>query len=59
LGKVEDFTDDGIVVVPDLRDNKNRAIQAMLLAIHLLFRPDDSQEKIIREDCLSLGKLQE
>jgi hypothetical protein len=58
-GKVDDFIDDGIVVVPDIGDNKIRAIQAMLLAIHILFRPADPQEKITREDCLSLEKLQE
>jgi hypothetical protein len=58
-GKVDDFIDDGIVVVPDIGDNKIRAIQAMLLAIHILFRPTDPQEKITREDCLSLGKLRE
>jgi hypothetical protein len=58
-GKVDDFIDDGIVVVPDIGNNKTRAIQAMLLAIHILFRPTDPQEKITREDCLSLGKLKE
>jgi len=56
---VDDFIDDGIVIVPDLLDNTNRALQAMLLAIHILFRPLDPNEKIKRDDCLSLGKLQE
>jgi len=58
-GKVDDFIDDGIVIVPDLGDNPKRAIQAMLLAIHILFRPVDGQEKIMRDNCLSLGKLKE
>jgi len=58
-GIVDDFIDDGIVFTPDLLDNSNRALQALLLAIHILFRPVDKEEKIIREDCLSLGKLQE
>jgi hypothetical protein len=58
-GRVDNFIDDGIVIVPDLKDNRNRAIQAMLLAIHILFRPGDKNEKILREDCLSLGKLAE
>ncbi len=34
-GKVDDFIDDGIVIIPDINQNKNRAIQAMLLAIHV------------------------
>ena len=36
-GRVDDFIDDGIVVVPDIKDSKKRAIQEMLLAIHVLF----------------------
>jgi hypothetical protein len=55
-GRVDDFVDDGIVVVPDIKDNKNRAIQAMLLTMHVLFQPVDINKKI---DCLSLEKLQE
>jgi len=58
-GRVDNFIDDGIVIVPDLQDNRNRAIQAMLLAIHILFRPVNKNEKKLREDCLSLGKLAE
>jgi hypothetical protein len=58
-GKVDDFIDDGIVEVHDIGDDKIRAIQAMLLAIHILFRPADPQEKNTREDCLSLGKIRE
>jgi len=55
-GRVDNFIDDGIVIVPDLQDNRYRAIQAMLLAIHILFRPGDKKEKILREDCLSQDK---
>jgi hypothetical protein len=58
-GMVDDFIDDGIVFTPDLLENSNRALQALFLAIHILFRPVDKEEKIIRKDCLSLGKLQE
>ena len=55
-GRLDNFIDDGIVIVPDLQDNRYRAIQAMLLAIHILFRPGDKKEKILREDCLSQDK---
>jgi hypothetical protein len=41
MGRIDDFIDDGIAIVPDLNDNKNRAVQALLLAIHILFRPVD------------------
>jgi len=58
-GRVDDFIDDGIVIVPDIGKNKERAIPALLLAIHTIFRPVDCNEKVKREDCLSLGKLQE
>jgi hypothetical protein len=58
-GRIDDFIDDGIVIIPDLEDNKNRALQALLLAIHILFRPVDDNENIRRDDCLSLSKLQD
>ncbi len=58
-GKVDDFIDDGIVIIPDIKDNRNRAIQALLLAIHVICRPLALLEPISREDCLSLGKLEE
>jgi len=58
-GRVDDFIDDSIVIAPDINENSGRALQALLLAIHILFRPLDPKEKIKREDCLSLGKLQE
>jgi hypothetical protein len=58
-GRVDDFIDDSIVFVPDINNNSSRAIQAMLLAIHVLFQPVDKREPIKRDDCLSLGKLQE
>jgi hypothetical protein len=58
-GKVDDFIDNGIVIVPDSHQNRNRAIQAMLLAIHVLCRPLAPNEFISREDCFSLGKLEE
>jgi hypothetical protein len=57
--RIDDFIDDGIVIVPDINQNSKRAIEAMLLAIHILFRLADSQDKIVREDCLPLGKLRE
>jgi hypothetical protein len=58
-GRVEDFIDNGIVIIPDLNDNRNRAVQAMLIAIHVICHPLDPNEPIIREDCLSLSKLAE
>ncbi len=58
-GKVDDFIDDGIVIIPDLQNNQDRAIQAMLLAIHVLCRPLAPNEPVSRDDCLSLGKLAE
>jgi len=59
MGRIDDFIDDGIAIVPDLNDNKSRGVQALLLAIHILFRPVDQNENIPREDCLSLDKLAE
>ena len=58
-GKIDQFIDDGIVIVPDINQNRNRAVQAMLLAIHVLCRPLAADEPILREDCLSLKKLEE
>jgi hypothetical protein len=56
-GKVDDFIDDGIMNVPDLQDNRNRAIQALLLAIHTMCHPLSLNGPVVREDCLSLSKL--
>jgi hypothetical protein len=58
-GQIDDFIDDGIVIVPDLGDNSKRGIHALLLAIHILFRPTDPKEPVLRDDGLSLGKLLE
>jgi hypothetical protein len=58
-GRVDDFIDDGIVIVPDIEENKIQAVPSLLLAIHILFRPIDKKEVIHREDCLSLDKLAE
>jgi len=59
FGKIDVFIDDGIPITPDLNNNKDRAIQAMLLAIHTICQPVDSNEWRKCEDCLSLGKLEE
>jgi hypothetical protein len=59
MGRIDDFIDDGIAIVPDIDNNKNRGVAAMLLAIHTLCRPLDQNEPILREDCLSLDKLSE
>jgi hypothetical protein len=59
LGQIDDFIDDGIAIVPDLGKNSIRAIQALLLAVHILFRPTDLKGPVLRDDCLSLGKLLE
>jgi hypothetical protein len=45
-GRVDDFIDDGIVITPDIGENVQRAIPALLLAFHILFRPVDQNEKI-------------
>ncbi len=58
-GKVDDYIDDGIVIVLDINGNRDRAVQAFLLAIHILCRPLAQIEPIYRDDCLSLGKLAE
>jgi hypothetical protein len=58
-GRIDDFIDDGIAIVPDLANNKKRALEAMLLAIHMLFRPLDPNEQIKCDDCLPLRKLHE
>jgi hypothetical protein len=59
MGRIDDFIDDGIAIVPDISNNKLRGVSAMLLAIHTLCRPLDPNEHIFREDCLSLEKLSE
>jgi hypothetical protein len=53
------WIDDGMAIIPDIKDNKNRGIQALLLAIHISFRPLDPSEKLQCKDCLSLDKLAE
>jgi len=58
-GKADIFVDDGMVIIPDLHTNRDRAVHALLLAIHTLCCPLDPNEPIAREDCLSLGKLAE
>jgi len=57
MGQIDDFIDDGIAIVPDLNDNKLRGVQALILAIHILFRPVDPNENILCKDCPSLDKL--
>jgi hypothetical protein len=57
MGRVVDFIDDGIAIVPDIGNNEERGVTAMLLAIHTLCRLLDENEPIQWEDCLSLGKL--
>ncbi len=42
---------------PNCGNNKSRALQAMLLALHTLCQPLDRNEPILRDDCLSLEKL--
>jgi hypothetical protein len=59
MGRIDDFIDDGIAIVPDISNNKDRGVVAILLAIHTLCRPLDPNEPIYREDCLSLEKLAE
>jgi hypothetical protein len=58
-GKADIFIDDCMVIIPDIKTNRERAVQALLLAIHSLCCPLDPAEPIFREDCLSLGKLAE
>ena len=56
-GSVDDFVDDGVVVVPDIGDNRARGAGALPLAIHTLCRPLAPDEPIPRDDPLSLSKL--
>jgi hypothetical protein len=58
-GCVDDFVDDGVVVVPDIGDNRLRGAGALPLAIHLLCRPLANNEPVKRDDPLSLSKLLE
>jgi hypothetical protein len=58
-GCIDDFIDDGITITLDIDNNQNRAVPAMLLAIPAICRPRDMNECILRDDCLSLGKLRE
>ena len=58
-GCVDDFVDDGVVVVPDIGDNRLRGAGALPLAIHLLCRPLAEDEPVKRDDPLSLSKLSE
>jgi hypothetical protein len=58
-GRIDEFIADGISIVPDIGNNRKRAVAAMLLAIHTISRPLDTNEQIMREDCLSLGKFKE
>jgi hypothetical protein len=59
MGRVNDFIDGSIVIVPNLSNNRNRGVASILLAIHILCCPLASQETIHREDCPSLEKLEE
>ena len=54
----DDFVD-GMVVVPDIDDNRLRGVGALPLAIHIMCRPLADDEPISRDDCLSLSKLLE
>jgi hypothetical protein len=58
-GRINDCIDDGISIFPDIEDNRNWAVPAMLLAVHTTCRPLDKNEHIMREYCLSFGKLKE
>ena len=58
-GCVDDFVDDGVVVVPDIGDNRLRGAGVLPLAIHLLCRPLADDEPVKRDDPLSLSKLAE
>ena len=58
-GCVDDFVDDGIVLVPDINDNRARGAGALTLAIHIICRPLATDEPIARDDPLSFSKLAE
>ena len=58
-GYIDDFVDDGVVVVPDIGNNRSRGAGALPLAIHLLCRPLATDEPVKRDDPLSLSKLLE
>jgi hypothetical protein len=58
-GCIDDFVDDGVVVVPDIGDNRLRGAGALPLAIHFQCRPLAEDEPVKRDDPLSLSKLSE
>jgi len=53
LGKVDVYIDDNIAVVPDIKDNTKRVIQALPLAIHSLARLTDPSDDVPRLDIIS------
>jgi hypothetical protein len=53
LGKVDVYIDDNIAVVPDIKDNTKRVIQALPLAIHSLARLTDPSDDVPRLDIMS------
>jgi hypothetical protein len=53
-GKIVDFIDDIIDLIPDLEKNKEKGAAVILLTIHTLCRHLDTNEPILWEDCLSL-----
>ena len=58
-GCVDDFVDDGMVLTPDINDNRLRGAGALPLAIHTVCRPLAPDEPIPRDDPLSFSKLTE
>jgi hypothetical protein len=43
-GRIDNFINDGISIVPDIENNRNRAVNAVLLAIHMICHPLDPEE---------------
>jgi hypothetical protein len=46
FGKTDIFIDDGMVIVPDINANRDRAVHSLLLPIHTLCQPTDPSEQI-------------
>ena len=58
IGKSDVFIDDIIAISLDKDDNISRVCSAVLLAIHTVARPLDSQDEIPRKEIISLKKFQ-
>ena len=59
MGKVDDFIDDLITIIPHIRDNWKRGEGTSLLAIHTVSCPLHPEEPLPRDNVLSVSKLKD